>query len=257
MNNQAARFGGVARLFSREGAERLARSHVAVVGVGGVGSWAAEALARSGIGTITLVDLDDVCATNVNRQIHALEETVGQSKVRVMAARLRSIDPAITVHAREEFFTSASADAFLQTQPDYIVDAIDEVPNKCLLIAEARRRGIPLVVCGGAGGKRDGTAVRADDLGRASNDRLLQRVRDVLRREHGFPKGETWFGIPAVFSTERPVFPHADGSVCAVRAEGTDLRLNCDSGFGTAVFVTGAFGLAAAGRVVRDLALPV
>lgn len=256
MNDQAARFGGVARLFSREGGERLARSHVAVVGIGGVGSWAAEALARSGVGSITLMDLDDICTTNVNRQIHALEETVGQSKVRVMAARLRSIHPAITVHAQEEFFTAASAEALWQLRPDYIVDAIDEVPNKCLLIAEARRRCIPVVVCGGAGGKRDGTAVRTDDLGRTSNDRLLQRVREVLRREHGFPKGETWFGIPAVFSTERPVFPHADGNVCAVRAEGSDLRLNCDSGFGTAAFVTGAFGLAAAGRVVQDLALP-
>ena len=244
----------MARLFSEAGQVRLLRARVAVIGLGGVGSWAAEALARSGVGALTLVDLDDVCVTNINRQVQALDDTVGRPKVDVMAERIRLIHPQCEVMPRQEFFTSGTAEALLEAGFDYVVDAIDDVANKCLLIALCRSRQIPLVVCGGAGGKRDGTAVRVDDLARTSRDRLLQKVRAQLRREHGFPKGEEPFGVAAVFSIEPAVFPHADGSVGAEREPGSDLRLNCDSGFGTAAFVTGAFGLAAAGYVVRRLA---
>lgn len=250
----SARFGGVDRLFSTAGRQRLHQARVAVIGLGGVGSWAAEALARSGVGALTLVDLDDVCVTNINRQVQALEDTVGRPKVDVMADRIRLIHPQCDVMPRQEFFTAGTAEALLAGGFQYVVDAIDDVANKCLLIALCRARRIPLVVCGGAGGKRDGTAVRVDDLARTSHDRLLQQVRARLRREHGFSKGDQDFGVAAVFSAERAVFPGADGSVCAEREPGSDLRLNCDSGFGTAAFVTGAFGFAAAGYVVRRLA---
>lgn len=248
------RFSGLARLFSFDGARRLAEGHVAVIGLGGVGSWAAEALARSGIGRLSLVDLDDVCVTNINRQVQALTDTVGQSKVQAMAVRIGRIHPGCSVEPRAEFFTASTADAILSGRIDYVVDAIDDVANKCLLIARCRERGIPVVVCGGAGGKRDATAVRVEDLAKTSHDRLLQKVRERLRQEHGFPQGGKQFGVRAVYSMEAPVFPQANGDVCCKREPGSELRLNCDSGFGTAVFVTGAFGFAAAAEAVRAIA---
>ncbi len=140
---------------------------MAVIGVGGVGSWTAEALARSGIGTITLVDLDEVCVTNTNRQIHALEGSIGKAKVSELAVRIGRINPNCTVHTRQEFFTEQTADAILSAPFDFLVDAIDGGSNKCLLLAECRERSIPAITCGAAGGRRDGTAVRVADLTRA------------------------------------------------------------------------------------------
>jgi tRNA A37 threonylcarbamoyladenosine dehydratase len=248
------RFSGLVRLYSERGARRIAESHVVVVGLGGVGSWAAEALARSGIGRLTLVDLDDVCVTNINRQVQAVSDTVGQSKVQAMAVRIARIHPECSVQLRAEFFTEATAGAILAGKIDHVVDAIDDVPNKCLLIARCREGGIPVVVCGGAGGKRDATALRVEDLGRTSHDRLLLKVRERLRREHGFPAGGKRFGVAAVYSMEPPVFPWANGEVCDAQEPGSEARLTCDSGFGTAAFVTGAFGFAAAAEAVRWIA---
>ncbi len=254
MNDFDIRFGGIARLFGAAGLERLRRAHVCVVGVGGVGSWAVEALARSGVGRLTLVDLDEVCVSNVNRQLPALDGAVGRPKVEVLAERARAINPECAVRPVTEFFTASNAEPLLSERPDAVLDAIDHIANKCLLIARCRERGIPIVTCGGAGGRRDPTAVRVTDLAFTSHDRLLARVREQLRKEHGFAPAGRAFGVDAVYSTERPVFPRADGSVCAQREAGSALRLDCDTGYGTAAFVTGAFGFAAAGVVVKGLA---
>lgn len=255
MNDSESRFGGIARLFGREGLECLQRASVCVVGIGGVGSWAAEALARSGVGAITLVDLDEVCVTNINRQIHALDGTVGRAKAEVMADRVRGIAPECRVRTELQFFTDATAAEIFCEPFSAVIDAIDTVANKCRLIAECRARGIPVVVCGGAGGRRDPAQVRVADLSRSTHDRLLQKVREQLRREHGFPRGEEFFGVECVFSPEPPVYPQTDGSVCAQPEPGAELRLNCDRGYGTASFVTGAFGFLAASVVVRRIAL--
>lgn len=252
------RFGGVGRLVGREGLERLAAAHVAVVGLGGVGSWTVEGLARSGIGALTLVDLDDVCITNVNRQLPAIEGQIGRPKVVVLAERVHAINPGCRVTAVTEFFTAASADRLLAGPFDYVVDAIDGVPAKAFLIADAKRRGWPVLTVGGAGGRADSAQVRTGDLGESSADSLLRLVRKTLRREHGFAPGEQrgrmHFGVRAVWSEEKQVFPWSNGTCSTEREPGTNLRLDCSSGFGTAVFVTGAFGLAAAGEVVRAIA---
>jgi tRNA threonylcarbamoyladenosine dehydratase len=255
MSDFGFRFGGIARLYSAAGLERLRRAHVCVVGIGGVGSWAVEALARSGIGALTLVDLDEVCVSNINRQLHAVEGEVGRTKVEVMAERVRAINPGCAVHPIPEFFTACNAEKILASRFDWVLDAIDAVSNKCLLIALCRREGIPIVTTGGAGGRRDVSAIQVADLARTTNDVLLQAVRKKLRREYKFPTAaRELFGVDCVFSPERVVYPRADGTVCAEREPGADLRLNCDNGFGTASFVTGMFGLAAAGQVVGKLA---
>lgn len=254
MEDYAQRFGGIGRLYGSAGLERLRNAHVAIVGVGGVGSWTVEALARSGIGALTLIDLDDVCITNVNRQLPALDGNIGRPKVDALADRVKLINPACRVERAAEFFTASTADELLEVKFDFVVDATDKLSNKCLIIAKSRERGYPVMTVGGAGGKRDGTQVRVRDLAHTEQDELLRQVRRKLRRDYGFPRGEQVdFGIPAVFSPEKPVFPWADGT-CSTEAEpGSSLSLDCASGFGTATAVTGAFGFAAAGEVTQKI----
>lgn len=249
------RFGGVARLYGETAAGKLRAARVLIVGIGGVGTWIAEALARAGIGHLGFMDGDDVCITNTNRQIHAVSDTIGQAKVEAMAARARAIYPEIAVEAIAGFLTPANLDVLDPARWDVVVDAIDAVPAKCLLLATCRERSISGVSCGGAGGKRDGTRVRVADLAHTVQDALLKQVRKRLRQDHGFPREETMpFGITAVYSDERPVFPWQDGTLCAAPEPGSSLRLDCASGFGTACHVTGAFGLAAAGAVLEIVA---
>lgn len=245
------RFSGLSRLYGKGALPLLASAHVCVVGVGGVGSWTVEGLARSGVGRITLIDLDDVCITNVNRQLPAMDGNVGRPKVAVLAERVRLINPACQVDCHTEFFTAATAERLFAGRFDCVVDAIDSVVNKSLLIATCKARGFPCVTVGGAGGKRDCTRVRAGDLGEAIGDDLLRLVRKRLRREHGFEHGEgVRFDVRCVYSAERPVYPWADGS-CQVEPEpDTNLKLDCASGFGTAVFITSVFGMAAAAEAV-------
>lgn len=246
------RFSGIGRLYGSQGLERIRAAHICVIGIGGVGVWAAEALARSGLGSITLVDLDDLCPSNTNRQLHALESTYGQMKVVVMAQRIREINPECSIHTKEAFFTANNADSLLDKPYDCIVDAIDSVQNKCLLISGCKARGIPLVTTAGAGGRLDPTCVRADDLTKVINDPLAFIVRKKLRKEFGFPRDlKEPFGVPCVYSTERPLYPQADGSVSHEHAAGADYRLNCDYGFGTSTAVTGAFGFAAAAQAIK------
>lgn len=249
------RFSGIGRLFGQGAMERLANAHVCVVGVGGVGSWTVEALARSGVGRLTLIDLDDVCITNVNRQLPALEGQIGRPKVAALAERVKLINPSCEVTAVTEYFTKATAERLLETKFDCLVDAIDSLSNKALLIASCVKRGIPCVTVGGAGGKRDPSRLRTGDLGGSVGDDLLRLLRKKLRREHGFTHGEgAVFNVRCVFSSENPVFPWADGSCRAEPEQGSNLKLDCSSGFGTAVFVTAAFGMAAAAEAVNLLA---
>lgn len=252
MSDFDKRFSGIGRLYGQAELERLRRSHICVVGIGGVGSWSVEALARSGVGELTLIDLDEVCVSNVNRQLHALDGEIGKPKVEVMAQRARAINPECNVHAISEFFTASNASELLATKFDCVLDAIDNVTNKCLLIAECHKRQTPIVTTGGAGGRRDPTAIRIVDLGLTTHDGLLQAVRKKLRDDFGFPREpKKLFNIDCVFSTEPQVYPHSDGTVCAQRESGSDLRLNCDSGYGTATFVTGTFGFIAAAQVLN------
>ena len=254
MTNYDARFGGIRRLFGVDGQERLRRAQVCVVGIGGVGSWAVEALARSGVGALTLVDLDEVCISNVNRQLPAVTGEFGKPKIEVMAARVQLINPDVRLHPLQSLFTGTTAEQILAANYDCVLDAIDSRPMKALLIAKCRDKGIPIVTSGGAGGRRDPTAIRTADLARTTNDGLLANLRQLLRTDYGFPRDpRALFGVDCVYSPEAQVYPTKDGSVCETREPGGKLRLDCRTGYGTASFVTGAFGFAAAAQVVKRI----
>ena len=253
-----ARFHGVARLYDLEGLRRLRVAEVLIVGVGGVGGWVAEALARSGVGRLILCDLDEVCVSNVNRQVHALDATVGVMKSTAMRSRIREFAPGCEVEEAQCFFSEATLERLLGRPRTVVVDAIDSIPHKCLLIAECVRRGQPVVTVGGAGGRQDPTRISVVDLTRTFDDPLLQRVRKKLRQKYDFPRNtkKKW-GIPAVFSPEPVVYPQSDGGVCATREAGSNLRLDCASGYGTAAHVVGSFGFAAAGAAIRLITDPI
>lgn len=250
--NYQARFSGIRRLLGAEGQERVRRAHVCVIGVGGVGSWAVEALARTGVGALTLVDFDEICISNVNRQLHAVTGEFGKPKVAVLAERVRLIQPDCDVRPLQTQFMASAAAEILDRGYDAVLDAIDRPRLKALLIAGCRERGIPIVSTGGAGGRRDPTQILVADLARTTHDNLLLITRNTLRDEHGFPRGpKKKFGVRCVYSPEAQVFPAKDGSVCERPELDADLRLDCRSGFGTACFVTGAFGFATAAEIVR------
>ena len=252
------RFAGIERLYGAGSVARLAAARVAVVGVGGVGSWAAEALARSGIGHLTLIDADEVCVSNINRQLHALASTLGRSKVAVMAARLRDINPVLQVETIARFVTPASLAELLDRGFDLVLDACDAFRVKVEMIAWCRRRKLPLVVCGSAGGRTDPTLIRVRDLSRTEHDALLSLIRRKLRQEFRFPSNHArYFGVPAVYSLENVRYPQADGSVCGTRPdEGDSLRRGCEGGLGAATHVTAAFGFVAVGRALELLLKP-
>jgi tRNA A37 threonylcarbamoyladenosine dehydratase len=253
------RFGGIARLYGHAALARFLTARVAVIGVGGVGSWAVESLARSGIGHLTLVDLDEICLTNVNRQLHAMDGQIGRQKTEAMAERARAIHPAAEVRIVPVFFNESSAAEILTAGFDAVIDAIDSTRHKALLLAECRHRGIHTVTCGGAGGRRDPTRIRVADLAHSGKDPLLHQLRRSLRRDHGFPKTpmgakpET-LGIEAVFSDEPQVFVQCDGGVSGERHETGGRRLGCAGGLGSVTHVTAAFGMTAAGLVLERLA---
>ncbi|CAI9007094.1 MULTISPECIES: tRNA cyclic N6-threonylcarbamoyladenosine(37) synthase TcdA [Burkholderia] len=252
------RFGGVARLYGAPALAAFERAHVAVIGIGGVGSWTAEALARSAIGTLTLIDLDNVAESNTNRQIHALDGNYGKPKVDAMAERIALIDPACRVNRIEDFVEPDNFDALLGGGFDYVIDAIDSVRTKVALIAWCVAKGQPLVTVGGAGGQLDPTRIRIDDLALTIQDPLLSKVRAQLRKQHGFPRGpKARFKVSAVYSDEPLIYPEAaacdieDGAEPSAAAHVAGL--NC-AGFGSSVCVTASFGFAAAAHALRALA---
>ena len=250
--DDARRFGAIARLYGEDGRARLAAAHVCVVGIGGVGSWAAEALARTGLGRLTLIDLDHVAESNINRQIHASDATLGQAKVEAMRERIAAYNPACRVDVVDDFVTADNAATLLGDGFDYVVDAIDAVRVKVAMIACCRSAGVPVVTCGAAGGQIDPTRIQVDDLSRTIQDPLLAKVRGQLRKGHGFPRDpKRKFGVEAVFSTEPLRYPTPDAS-CEVSAGGP-AGLNC-AGFGSVVTVTACVGMFAAARAINALA---
>jgi tRNA A37 threonylcarbamoyladenosine dehydratase len=251
--NYRMKFNALERLYGQGCLTRLARAHVAVVGLGGVGSWTAEALARSGVQHLTLIDLDDICITNTNRQIHTIEPTIGQPKARALAERLRAIHSGFQIQAIEDYLTASTEAALLDQPYDYVIDAIDSLSNKVRLIRGCRQRQIPVLTVGGAGGRRDPSRITVDDLCRSTHDGLLRRVRKELRRREPELGQREAYDIPCVYSQEHPVYPSPDGGVSANPSQRAGTQLDCESGYGTAAFVTGAFGFAAASRVVADL----
>lgn len=250
------RFRGIDRLYGRGSAARLAIAHVCVVGIGGVGSWAVEALARSGIGRLTLIDADDVCLSNTNRQLHALDGQYGRAKVEVMADRARAINPAIEVEAIADFLTPSNMDALLGRGYDFVLDCADAFRVKVETVVWCRRRKLPLIVCGSAGGRTDPTLVRVRDLSKTEHDAMLALVRKKLREEFGFPRGpKRYFGVQAIYSLQNVQYPQADGSVCGVRPDSGDggLKLDCGGGLGAATHVTATFAFVAVSRVIERL----
>jgi tRNA A37 threonylcarbamoyladenosine dehydratase len=259
-NGLRERFGGIDRLYGRGALEQLAARRVAVVGIGGVGSWAVEALARSGIGMLALIDADDLCVSNTNRQLPALEGQYGRAKVEAMAERCRAINPGIELRVEQSFLTASNLDLLLGGGYDLVLDACDSFRTKVETIAYCRRRKQPLVTVGSAGGRSDVTQVRVRDLSRTEHDAMLSLIRKKLRGEFGFPKNrDRYFGVPAVYSLENVRYPQADGSVCGVRPPlGRDeaLKLDCGAGLGAATHVTGAFAFAAVGKGIEMLLKP-
>ncbi|MCF6288935.1 MAG: tRNA threonylcarbamoyladenosine dehydratase [Proteobacteria bacterium] len=246
-----SRFAAVTRLHGSEGFAKLQQAHVCVIGIGGVGSWVCESLARCGIGEITLIDADDVCVTNINRQIHALSQTIGQAKVTAMAQRITDINPVCKVNARATFFLASTAQELLNTPYDFVVDAIDSISHKTLLIALCKHKNINIVTVGGAGGKTEIAGIQVLDLGLTHGDKLLSKTRSILRKQYGFPKfADKKFNIPAVFSAEPVKLPWCDLSE---PEEKTSLRLDCNNGFGTDMTVISSFGVTAAHYVIQSL----
>jgi tRNA A37 threonylcarbamoyladenosine dehydratase len=248
-----SRFGGIVRLYGIKGMVKIRKAKILVIGIGGVGSWVAEALARTGIGHMTLVDLDDVCVTNINRQVHALNGTVGKFKVEVMQERIGLINPFCEVDTKQCFFSPKNLGVIFDKSYDFVIDACDDFTNKCYLIDYCRQNKIPLIVMGGAGGKTDPSQIKVTDMASSSNDRLLARLRKKLRQDFAFPKEEEGdFGIWAVWSHERAVYPTPDGCVTH-KPPGMAKNMDCAEGFGSVSFVTGAFAFAASSLVIKEI----
>jgi tRNA A37 threonylcarbamoyladenosine dehydratase len=250
------RFGGTRRLYGDCALGRFREAHVCIIGIGGVGSWAAEALARTAVGRLTLIDLDHVAESNINRQLHALTGTLGMAKVQVMAERIRQINPDCRVTVIEDFLTLNNLTDLLHADYDHVIDCIDGFRIKAALIAHCRRRRIRLVTVGGAGGQTDPTRVRVADLSRTEHDALFSKTRKLLRQDYGFPKNlKRRFDVPCVYSDEQPLFPGVDGNVCHDKPHGAGIgRLNCAGGLGSSMAVTATFGLAAAAHALKKLA---
>jgi len=248
------RFGGIRRLYGEKALEKFRIARVCVLGIGGVGSWAAEALARSAIGHITLVDLDHVAESNINRQLHALTGTLGKAKVQVMAERIRQINPECTVTPIEEFLTIENLESLLTEKYDYIIDCIDGFRTKARLIAHCKRNKLQVITIGGAGGQTDPTRIKTADLSRTEHDALFSKTRKLLRQDFGFPGNpKRRFDIPCVYSEEQPLFPTEDGGVSPEKPETTAGGLGCAGGLGSAMTVTATFGLVAAAYVLKQL----
>lgn len=249
------RFGGTARLYGQPALALFSQAHICVIGIGGVGSWAAEALARSGIGAITLIDMDDVCITNTNRQIHALTSSVGQAKTAIMAERILAINPECRVTCIDDFITPDNIATLIPHDFSYVIDAIDSVRPKAALLAYCRRYKIPVITTGGAGGQIDPTTITVVDLAKTIQDPLAAKLRERLKQQFNVVRNSKGkLGIDCVFSSEPLRYPQPDGSVCASRstAEGPT-RLDCQRGLGAATMVTATFGFVAVAHVLKKM----
>ena len=244
--DDARRFGGLERLYGVAPAGRIRQAHVVVVGIGGVGSWAAEALARSGVRRLTLIDMDHIAESNVNRQIHALTSTLGQAKIEAMRERIAQIHPGCQVDLVDDFVSPENWPGLLPATPDALIDACDQIKAKLAMAVWAMKEKIPFVTVGAAGGKRLAHQVDIDDLAQVTHDPLLAQLRYRLRKHHGAPKQGKRIGVRCVFSREPVMGPDAS---CALQGDGT---LNCH-GYGSLVGVTATFGMCAATEVMNLL----
>jgi tRNA threonylcarbamoyladenosine dehydratase len=243
------RFGGIERLLGKAEADKIRATRFAVVGIGGVGTWAAEALARTGASNLILVDFDEICLSNVNRQIHAMTSTHGQMKVSAMANRIRDIDPDSQVKELAVRFDADHIEEFFSLHPEVVVDCSDGIQHKCLLIAECIKRGIKIITVGGAAGRVDPTKIQVADLAKSHGDPLLAKTRKVLRTEHGFDRDiKKPMNVMSVFSAEEVKLP---ADVC-VRGP-----LDCGNGLGTATYITGTFGFYCAHLAVQAALKPL
>ncbi|MDO9023488.1 tRNA threonylcarbamoyladenosine dehydratase [Zwartia sp.] len=257
LSDAQRRFGGLTRLFGPDALVAMQRAHVAVVGIGGVGSWAAEALARQGLGALTLIDLDHIAESNINRQVHALSETLGQAKVTAMAVRIQGINPECQVTTVDDFLTPDNVSQVLPETLNVVIDCTDQMSAKVAMVLQARARQQALIVCGGAGGKTDLLAMRAGDLSEATHDALLARLRNTLRKQYGYARTPSGTGKPSkrvpkmgvrVLWLDQPtILPEAWQS-----AEGKLQGLSC-AGYGSSVTVTASMGLAAAAEAVNKI----
>lgn len=265
------RFGGIERLYGISAMEKFRAAHVCVIGIGGIGSWAVEALARSGVGKITMIDLDEICITNVNRQLHAMDGQIGKQKTAAMAERVTAINPDCQLTIVEAFFSQRNAEDILDQGFDYLIDSIDQVHSKALLLDGCRKRNIPVISCGGAGGLRDPSLIKVDDLSRSYRDPLLHKVRVDLRKRYGFPVGTDpvkkikgrKFYIDCIFSSESPVYQDCSGEVTTQKPAPTidgnskgQTKLNCTVGLGSSTHMTATFGFIAVSRCLATLATP-
>ena len=248
------RFASMQRLYGQEKAHFIPHLHICVIGIGGVGSWAVEALARSGVGEITLIDNDDIALSNINRQIHTLDSTIDQAKVLAMQERVLQINPQCRCHAIDDLVTQNNLDKYFQKEHsfDYVIDAIDSAKHKSALIYYCKRNKIPIISTGGAGGLLNPTAIEVLDLSKTYNDPLAAKVRSELRYRYNFSRNtKKRFGVECVFSTEQQVYPQADGSIGQAKPDTKGVSLDCNFGYGSSSCVTSVFGFVAAARVIE------
>ena len=248
-----SRFEGLSRVFGADALERLARAHFCIVGIGGVGSWAAEACARSGIGRITLIDHDDIHISNTNRQLHTADDTLGRPKVDVLRERIVAINPECECVAVDDLVTRGNVEKFDFAQFDYVIDCIDHVSHKLTLMHFCRRNKIRCISTGGAGGLVDPTQIVVKDLTLSYNDPLLAKVRATLRQQLGYSRNpKRRYAMDCVFSTEQPIYPVGDGSISHAKPDMDErTTLDCASGIGSFVGVTACFGFTAAAHAIN------
>jgi tRNA A37 threonylcarbamoyladenosine dehydratase len=242
-------FEGIESLYSTAGFKKISECHFLVVGIGGIGSWICESLTRSGVLKITIVDMDEICVSNINRQVHSLSTTIGQTKTNAMAQRLKLINPDLEVNEIFDFFTISTASEILNKRYDYVFDAIDSLQSKCILVSECKKRDQPVITLGAAGGKKDASLVAVKDLNRTVNDRLLSCMRKELKRNFEFWKYHDHpYKIAAVFSPELAKFNETEE--CTVSDE---VVRNCQNAYGSASFVTGSFAFVAVSYVLNEI----
>jgi tRNA threonylcarbamoyladenosine dehydratase len=258
MDDYQERFAATSRLYGQQLSNRLQQLHVVVIGVGGVGSWAAEALARNGVGRISLIDHDTISLSNINRQIHSLDNNIGLSKVEVMKERILLINPNCQVFTINEMLDEDNCELLLSLEnskcPDYVIDAIDSVKQKAALLAYCKRHKLAVISTGGAGGLSDPTQITIADLSKTYNDPLASKVRYLLRSKYNFSRNlKSKFAIDCVFSTEQAVYPQEDGTVSYSKPSVKGLRLDCNYGYGSSTCVTASFGMVAVARLLEKI----
>lgn len=253
--NYERRFGGVERLYGQKALQKFKQSHIVVIGIGGVGSWVVEALARNAIGKITMIDMDIVAESNINRQLPALSSTIGCDKTEVMAKRVHDINAECEVNIIDDFITQDNIQDLIKVDANYIIDCIDSSRIKAALIAWSKQKKIKIVTLGGAGGQIDPTLIKISDLSRTEYDPLLSKTRKLLRQNYNFSSNtKRRFSIPCVYSTEHLNYPSFDGSISKQKPQEQSSGLNCAGGIGSSVMVTATFGFIAVSHVLKKIA---